>query len=69
MQNNPPIRIAAVNADEESNKNLASRFGVSGFPTLKVLKDGGSTVLDYDGPRETDGIVKVARSSAELLLP
>ncbi|EKX35324.1 hypothetical protein GUITHDRAFT_165991 [Guillardia theta CCMP2712] len=58
MQNNPPIRIAAVNADEESNKNLASRFGVSGFPTLKVLKDGGSTVLDYDGPRETDGIVK-----------
>eukprot|EP00960_Hanusia_phi_P022412 663078-Hanusia_phi.AAC.1 len=59
MQNDPPVRIAAVNADEEGNKELASKFGVTGFPSLKIFKDGGSTVLDYDGPRETEGIVKV----------
>jgi len=33
----PPIRIAKIDADASHNKALAARFGVSGFPTLKVV--------------------------------
>jgi len=36
---------------------------VSGFPTLKVFKDEGKTVLDYEGPRDADGIVEYVKGA------
>jgi protein disulfide-isomerase A1 len=42
---------AQVDATEEKNKPLASKFDVSGFPTLKIFKDG-ELYSDYNGPRE-----------------
>ncbi len=39
--------------DATEHTNLASRFGVSGYPTLKVFHDG--VPYDYEGPRTAAG--------------
>ncbi|KAF3446997.1 hypothetical protein FNV43_RR12177 [Rhamnella rubrinervis] len=55
--NDPPLVLAKVDASEEVNRGLASEYGVQGFPTIKILRNGGKTVEEYKGPREADGIV------------
>lgn len=47
----PPIPLAKVDATAESD--LATRFGVSGYPTLKIFRKGKA--FDYNGPREKFG--------------
>ncbi|XP_077365522.1 protein disulfide-isomerase A4 [Festucalex cinctus] len=49
----PPIPLAKVDATAESE--IASRFDVTGYPTLKMFRKG--KVFDYNGPREQHGIV------------
>ena len=49
-----------VDADQAENKDLASKFGVSGFPTLKIFKDG-ELLKDYDGGREWKDIAVAMR--------
>ncbi|KAK6948911.1 hypothetical protein Daesc_008982 [Daldinia eschscholtzii] len=53
-------RVAAVNCDEDENKQLCGMMGVKGFPTLKTVrpgKKGKPIVEDYNGPRTAKGIV------------
>jgi protein disulfide isomerase family A protein 3 len=59
--NDPPIALAKV--DCTSDKATCDKFGVSGFPTLKIFRNGELS-QDYDGPREADGIVKYMRGQA-----
>ena len=47
----PPVALAKVDATEESS--LANRFGVDGYPTLKVFHSGAA--YDYEGPRTAQG--------------
>ncbi|XP_076893556.1 protein disulfide-isomerase-like [Bidens hawaiensis] len=54
----PPVALAKVDANAEENKPLAEQFEIQGFPTIKILKNGGELVQDYKGPREADGIVE-----------
>ncbi|RPB07145.1 ER-resident thioredoxin protein [Morchella conica CCBAS932] len=53
-------KVAAVNCDEEKNKNLCAEQGVQGFPTLKIFqpsgKKGSPSVIDYNGPRTAKAI-------------
>ncbi|XP_026217553.1 protein disulfide-isomerase A4 [Anabas testudineus] len=52
-ERSPPIPLAKVDATVENE--IASRFGVTGYPTLKIFRKG--KVFDYNGPREKYGIV------------
>ncbi|XP_027331944.1 protein disulfide-isomerase-like isoform X1 [Abrus precatorius] len=53
----PPVLLAKVDANDEKNRELANEFEVQGFPTIKILRNGGKVVQEYKGPRETNGIV------------
>ena len=54
---NPPLALAKIDASEEANKEFANEYKIQGFPTLKILRNGGKSVQDYNGPREAEGIV------------
>ncbi|XP_068645174.1 protein disulfide-isomerase-like [Aristolochia californica] len=51
------VALAKVDANEEKNKELARLYDVKGFPTLKILRNGGKTIDDSKGPRNSDGII------------
>lgn len=53
----PPVILAKVDANEESNKELADKYEIQGFPTIKIFRDGGKNVQEFKGPREADGII------------
>jgi len=58
-KNDPPISLAKV--DCTSEKDTCDAHGVSGFPTLKIYKNG-KFAAEYAGIRNTEGIVKYMRS-------
>ena len=49
--------------DCTAHQDVCSKYGVSGYPTLKIFRNG-EVAKDYQGPREADGIVKVMRSES-----
>ena len=51
------IRFAKINCDEDQNKPLAKKYGISGYPTVKIIKDDG-TDIEYDGKRDSAGMEK-----------
>ncbi|CAI4229691.1 unnamed protein product [Auanema sp. JU1783] len=55
------IRIFKVDATVE--KKLGDKYGVSGYPTMKLMRSGKR--FDYQGPREATGIVKYLLKQAE----
>ncbi|CAF0794506.1 unnamed protein product [Brachionus calyciflorus] len=60
-QNDPPVALVKVDCTVESK--VCGRFGVNGYPTLKIFKNG-QVSADYNGPRDADGIVKYMRTKA-----
>ncbi|KAF3793402.1 disulfide-isomerase 5-2 protein [Nymphaea thermarum] len=52
-----PIAVAKVNADKY--RNLASKFDVDGFPTLKLFIHG--VPMDYNGPRQSELLVRILK--------
>lgn len=44
------IPITSIDANEQSNAPIAQKYGVKGFPTLKLIKDGNA--IDYQGGRD-----------------
>lgn len=51
------IVLANVDATLEENKALASKYGIQGFPTLKIFRGSEESPSEYQGPREAAGIV------------
>ncbi|KAL9975849.1 hypothetical protein ACROYT_G013058 [Oculina patagonica] len=49
------VVIAKVDAD--ADKTLNSRFGISGFPTLKYFPKGSTSAEDYSGGRDIKDLV------------
>ena len=57
------IKLAKV--DATVNQQLASRYQIQGYPTIKIFPPGDKTnsnIEEYNGPRDEDGIVQYALS-------
>ena len=54
-------RVVVAKVDADLHRELGSRFGVSGFPTVKIFRRGkeasASNAEDYNGPRSAEGIL------------
>ncbi|MFH4979771.1 hypothetical protein AB6A40_006480 [Gnathostoma spinigerum] len=55
----PPVFLAEVDCTDV--KETCKRFDVSGYPTMKIFRNGVFE-KDYDGPREAEGIVSHMRA-------
>jgi len=55
--------LAKVDADNEQNRPLATRFEIRGFPTLKVFRNGEPT--DYPGDRTAKSIVSYMKKQTQ----
>jgi protein disulfide isomerase len=55
----PLIRLAQADATLKGNRQLHSNFGIKGYPTILIFRDGNlHHPIRYNGPRDADGIVK-----------
>jgi protein disulfide isomerase family A protein 3 len=59
-ENDPPVTLAKVDCTE-AGKDTCGRFDVSGYPTIKIFRNGELS-QDYNGPREVTGIVKYMKA-------
>ncbi|XP_069481275.1 protein disulfide-isomerase A3 [Ambystoma mexicanum] len=55
--------VSLAKVDCTANSNICNKFGVSGYPTLKIFRDGEESGA-YDGPRTADGIVSTLKKQA-----
>lgn len=62
LKNDPPIPIAKVDCVGDG-KDTCSKYGVSGYPTLKIFRNGDFS-QEYDGPRDSQGIISYMKKNA-----
>ncbi|KAJ1180173.1 hypothetical protein NDU88_005397 [Pleurodeles waltl] len=55
--------VSLAKVDCTAHSNTCNKFGVSGYPTLKIFRDGEESG-SYDGPRTADGIVSTLKKLA-----
>ncbi|KAF4018061.1 hypothetical protein G4228_009781 [Cervus hanglu yarkandensis] len=55
--------VPLAKVDCTANTNTCNKYGVSGYPTLKIFRDGEESGA-YDGPRTADGIVSHLKKQA-----
>merc|ERR1712047_44067 len=58
--NDPPVALVQVDCTD-AGKDTCGRFSVSGYPTVKIFREGELS-SDYNGPRESGGIVKYMKA-------
>ena len=54
----PDIILAKVDMTKEQNLNLRARFGIRGYPAMKIFKGNSELPYEFRGPRNTEGIYK-----------
>lgn len=54
--------IAEVNADE--HRDLGTKYGIRGFPTIKYFPEGSSEPEDYSGGRTADDLIAFVNEKA-----
>lgn len=55
------VKVGAVNADEHNS--LGGRYGVQGFPTIKIFAANKNKPQDFNGQRTAQGLVDSALSA------
>uniref|UniRef100_A0A8C7DBI1 Protein disulfide-isomerase n=1 Tax=Oncorhynchus kisutch TaxID=8019 RepID=A0A8C7DBI1_ONCKI len=55
--------VGLAKVDCTVHNNVCQKYGVSGYPTLKIFRDGEDAGA-YDGPRNADGIVSHLKKQA-----
>ena len=63
-KHDPPVVLEKVDASEESNKALAAKYDVKGYPNLIIFRNEGKNLQDYKGPRDAEGIVSYLKKQA-----
>lgn len=58
------VVVGKVDATEEDGGVLATKYGVTGYPTLKFFPAGSSEPVDYQGERELEGMLEYINSNA-----
>lgn len=56
--------VVVANVDADAHRALGSRFGVSGYPTLKFFPKSNKDGEDYDGGRDVDAFVTFLNKKA-----
>jgi len=56
--------VVVAKVDADAHKELGSRFGVTGFPTIKWFGKGNKAGTEYSGGREVDDFVKFINTNA-----
>jgi len=65
-----PLKVGAVNCDDEKNKPICGQAGVQGFPTIKYYDVGNKqSPEDYNGARDSAAIVAFANAKIATLQP
>lgn len=54
------MKVGAVNADE--HKDIGGRYGVRGFPTIKIFGPDKNKPIDFNGQRTAQGLTDAALS-------
>ncbi|KNC81549.1 hypothetical protein SARC_06139 [Sphaeroforma arctica JP610] len=67
LKNTPNVKLGVVDATVE--QQIAGRYQIKGYPTIKVFGKNKSKPSDYNGPREADGIVAYAKDLAIRAAP
>ena len=57
------VKVAKVDATEE--KALASRYGINGYPSIKIFTPASREPEDYNGGRDAESIVRSALNKLE----
>ncbi|XP_067093619.1 protein disulfide isomerase family A, member 7 [Osmerus mordax] len=55
--------VSLAKVDCTVNSETCGRYGVNGYPTLKIFRNGEDSAA-YDGPRSADGIVSFMKKQA-----
>jgi len=62
FKNEPNVVIAKIDADKY--RDIGSRYGVSGFPTLKWFSKSNKEATAYDGGREINDLVSYVNQNS-----
>ena len=63
--NEDGILIAHIDADQAKNKEIASKLGVQGFPTIKFFENGKlANPTDYNGGRSAADLISYVNTKA-----
>jgi len=62
LEGDSSVSTVLAKVDATQHQASASKFGVSGYPTIKYFDSG--EVEDYNGPRDADGIVNWVKTRA-----
>ncbi|XP_022149949.1 probable protein disulfide-isomerase A6 [Momordica charantia] len=57
-------KVVIANLDADKYKDLAEKYGISGFPTLKFFPKGNKDGEDYEGGRDVDDFVNFINEKA-----
>lgn len=53
-----------MDLNEAKNKPIASKYGIRGYPTLKIFENGEPK--EFKGPRDSKGIVSYLSSERKV---
>lgn len=59
------VVVADVDCTTDGGKDVCSKAGVSGYPTIKYFKDGNKEGEAYNGGRDFDALKKFVKETLE----